>query len=120
MDERGGRASISMEGLCLPLSPLASTNLREMLAIARTYFLDLHAPIRPSLARHNAQKLLISEVADAYAHLPGPTEVRSGPFIEEEICALSGKMPNTAPGPDGIPYSFYKSLHGKIDASNNK
>ena len=64
-----------MEGLRLPSSPLASIDLKDMLAIARTYFLDLHTPIRPSLAHYNEQKLLISEVEAAYAHLPAPENI---------------------------------------------
>ena len=120
LDERGSRASISMEGLHLPDSPLASTDLKEMLAIARMYFLDLHTPIRPSLARYDAQKQLLVEVSAAYSRLPAPDRVPTSPFTPDELEVLPKKMPNTAPGPDGIPYSFYKSLNKLVDAANNK
>jgi len=33
----------------------------------------------------------------------------------EELLALRGKMPNTAPGPDGIPYAFWKALLARLD-----
>ena len=109
-----------MEGLRLPGSPLASTDLKEMLAIARSYFLDLHTPIRPSLARHDAQKLLLEEVSTAYKHIPAPAGVHTGPFTPDELGDLSRRMPNTAPGPDSIPYSFYKCLNRLVEAANNK
>ena len=68
-------------------------------------------PIRLSLAHYDAQKQLLAEVSAAYGQIPAPTRVLSSPFTPEELAALPKKMPNTAPGPDGVPYSFYKSLN---------
>ncbi len=39
----------------------------------------------------------------------------SGRFTLAEILVLRAKMPNTAPGPDGLPYGFYKALASKLD-----
>jgi len=44
LDERGSRASISVEGLRRPEEPVASTDLKEMTRVARAYFQDLHTP----------------------------------------------------------------------------
>jgi len=40
----------------------------------------------------------------------------SGPFTLDEMKALWLKMPNTAPGPDGIHYGFWKRLMSILDA----
>jgi len=115
LDERGSRASISVEGLRRPEEPVASTNLREMTRVARDYFQDLHTPERRSDVRVAEQVRLLSEVRAAYRNLPGPTGTEEGPFSMKEILALKKKMPNTAPGPDGIPYAFWKALSTRLD-----
>ena len=113
VDERGSRASISVDGLRLPGCATASTNLREMADIARTYFVDLHTPEPMSDLRDIAQASLIRDVANKYANIDAPVHT-TGPFSYEEFDALRSKMPNTAPGPDGIQYSFWKSLSSRI------
>ena len=113
VDERGSRASISVDGLRLPGCLTATSNLKEMAGIARSYFVGLHSPEPPSVARDVAQTSLLHDVRDKYADIP-PPEHASGPFSREEFDALSTKMPNTAPGPDGIQYSFWKSLSSRI------
>ena len=113
VDERGSRASISVDGLRLPGCDAASSNLKEMADIARSYFVELHTPEPPSALRNIAQASLLRDVGNSYANIP-PPEHASGPFSYEEFDALSSKMPNTAPGPDGIQYSFWKSLSSRI------
>jgi len=115
MDERGSRASISVEGLRRPHEPTASTDLRQMTRIAREYFQDLHTPERRSAERVAAQVELLSEVREAYHGLPAPDRLQDRAFSFEELRALSKKMPNTAPGPDGIPYPFWKALSKRLD-----
>ena len=113
VDERGSRASILVDGLRLPECAVASTNLKEMADIARSYFVMLHTPEPSSDLRSVAQASLLRDVIDSYANIPSPV-YESGPFSHEEFDALSAKMPNTAPGPDGIQYSFWKSLSSRI------
>ena len=48
--------------------------------------------------------------------MPGPSDFEVGPFTEEEVLVLWDKMPNTAPGPDGIPYEFWKVLCHKLQS----
>src|SRR5258706_16179674 len=36
-------------------------------------------------------------------------------FSLAEVMVLHSKMPNTAPGPDGLPYGFYKALASRLD-----
>ena len=113
VDERGSRASISVDGLRLPGSDTASTNLKEMADIARSYFVELHTLEPSSGLRSDAQISLLRDVSDSYASIPSP-EHTTGPFSHDEFRALSTKMPNTAPGPDGIQYSFWKSLSSRV------
>ena len=119
-DKQGSRASISMVGLRpspnLPATPV----LAEMVHIARSFFQSLHTPEPFTEARATAQATLLDKVHDEYSHIPTPPNVESGPFTMDEIPALFNSMPNTAPGPDGIPYSFWKSLHRRILAHNKE
>ena len=114
MDERGSRASISVEGLRRPDDPVASTDLRRMTRIARDYFQVLHTPEQRTADRVAEQVRLLSEVRAAYHGLPAPEGLQDGPFSMKELQALNGKMPNTAPGPDGIPYVFWKALSKRL------
>ena len=118
-DEHGSRASISMAGLRLSPNHKATPVLGEMVQVARSYFYDLHTPEPQSAHRLLAQSALLDEVFDAYSGSPAPRDVLSGPFSKDEVAALSSHMPNTAPGPDGIPYSFWKSLASRIAAFNS-
>ena len=116
-DERGSRASISVEGLrCSPDDP-ASSHLKDMVVIARDFYHSLHTPIPSSAACQVAQDALIAEVTQAYSDLPAPNETDSpsGAFSLGEILVLKSKMPNSAPGPDGIQYAFWKALASRID-----
>ena len=116
MDERGSRASVSVEGLKAPGDAFATTDLRGMTSIARSYFYDLHTPEPLLPDRIAGQTVLLSEVERCYGLLPGPPIYESGSFTEEEILALRTKMPNTAPGPDGLPYYFWKELARRLSA----
>ena len=100
----------------LPATPV----LAEMVHIARSFFQSLHTPEPFTVAHAAAQATLLDEVQDEYSHVPSPTGFDSGPFSMDEIPALFDSMPNTAPGPDGIPYSFWKSLHRCILAHNKE
>ena len=113
-DERGSRASISVEGLRRSSTDRPSTALHEMLPIARSFFSELHTPEAPSLARSLAQSRLLSEVTASYKDLPAPTPL-TGPFTLPEVTAVRRKMHSTAPGPDGIHNPFYKELADRID-----
>ena len=112
LDERGSRASVSVEGLRRPADNIASTGLAEMTDIAKDYFIDLHTPEQTSPERLAAQQALLEEVRLQSLRRPDPKpeDITEGPFTEEEMEALLSKMPNTAPGPDGVHYSFWKQL----------
>ena len=116
-DERGSRASISVEGLRQSPDDPASTRLRDMVVIARDFYHTLHTPIPASNVRLNAQTALIDEVSCDYGPLAGPSNAvsPSGPFSYGEVISLKKKMPNSAPGPDGIQYPFWKALTACID-----
>jgi len=121
-DERGSRASISVEGLRRSTDDPASTRLRDMVVIAREYYHALHTPVPDSADRLSSQDVLVREVAACYGGIPAPplADRFSGPFSLAEIEALRPKMPNSAPGPDGIPYSFWKALAARIDEKNRR
>ena len=116
-DERGSCASISVEGLRRSPDDPASSRLKDMVVIACDFYHSLHTPLPRSAARQVAQDALIAEVTQAYSDLPAPTETDSpsGPFSLGEVLALKSKMPNSAPGPDGIQYAFWKALALRID-----
>jgi len=112
LDERGSRASVSVEGLRRPADDVARTDLAGMTDIAKEYFIELHTPERTDQERLAAQQALLEEVRLQGLDRPDPTpeDITEGPFTEEEMKTLLSKMPNTAPGPDGIHYSFWKRL----------
>jgi len=116
LDERGSRASVSVEGLRRPADNIAQTSLASMTEIARDYFFDLHTPEQTDRDRLKAQRVLLEEVRLQSLQRPNPKpeDVLEGPFVEEEMRALLSKMPNTAPGPDGIHYSFWRRLIGLL------
>ena len=117
-DERGSRASISVEGLRLSDRHTATPVLGEMVQIARKYFYNLHTPEPASLARALAQSRLLDEVSATYSESPAPDGYLSGPFTLAKTPALIKTMHNTAPSPDGIPYGFWKSLSARVAAHN--
>jgi len=112
LDERGSRASVSVEGLRRPADDITQTSLAGMTSIARDYFFDLHTPEQSDQERLGAQQTLLEEVRLQSLRRPDPKpeDILEGPFTEVEMKALLSKMPNTAPGPDGIHYSFWKRL----------
>jgi len=112
LDERGSRASVSVEGLRRPTDDIAQTSLAGMTSVAKEYFFDLHTPEPTDPDRLRAQLTLLEEVRLQSQQRPDPEpeDVLEGPFTEEEMRALLSKMPNTAPGPDGIHYNFWKRL----------
>ena len=89
-----------------------------MVQIAQKYFYDLHTPEPASLIRSLAQSRLLEEVSATYSETPAPTGYLSGPFTLAETPALLKTMHNTAPGPDGILYGFWKGLAARISAHN--
>ena len=114
-DERGSRASISVDCLHLSEDSPPSTDLSEMVEIARSYFVDLHTPENNPPARIVAKKLLLEDISLEYGIKPPPSSIAAGPFLSKEVLALKKKMPNTAPGPDGIQYAFWKALASMVD-----
>jgi len=116
LDERGSRASVSVEGLRRPDDRIAQTSLAGMTSIARDYFFDLHTPEQTDQERVEAQQALLEEVRlqSQCRPDPKPEDILEGPFTGEEMKALLSKMPNTAPGPDGIHYGFWKRLIGTL------
>ena len=114
-DERGSRASISVEGLRRPTSMTATTDLKHMLHIAHNHFRDLHRIQEPSEERRRLQSELLNEIVEEYSQKPAPSTVLTGSYDLTEIKELKAKMPNTAPGPDGLLYGFYKKLASKLD-----
>jgi len=119
MDERGSCASVSVAGLRRPLENVAWTDLGHMTAVSKDYFEALHSPEPAPVSRVIAQNALLKETRAAYHHIPGPDELEEGPFTEEEVLVLRDKMPNTAPGPDGIPYDFWKRLCRRLQCLQN-
>jgi len=115
-DERGSRASVSVAGLRRPLEAEAWTDLGHMTEVSKDYFETLHDPEPTTVERLAAQDALLRETKVAYNHIPCPGDFEVGPFTEEEVLALRDRMPNTAPGPDGIPYEFWKRLCRKIQS----
>ncbi len=113
-DERGSRASVSVEGLHRSATAPATTDLRHMLHIAQDHFRLLHTPLGISPERSVSQQTLLDEVTAEYSAKPAPSDVASGLFTLAEVMALRTKLPNTAPGPDGLPYGFYKALAAKL------
>ena len=91
--------------------------MRVPLFPGHNFYHSLHTPVPDSAPCHTAQDALIREVTHEYCHLPVPpaTDSPSGPFSLGEIFALKGKMPNSAPGPDSIQYTFWKALALCID-----
>ena len=115
-DERGSRASVSVAGLRRPTEDLAWSDLRHMAGVSRDYFKDLHSPEPLTPDRSQAQSALLREISGAYGRLPGPIDFEVGSFTDEEVQALQDKMPNTAPGPDGIPYEFWRRLRALLQS----
>src|SRR5258706_1389839 len=85
-----------------------------MLHIAQDHFRVLHTPLGISPERSVSQHTLLDEIAAEYSVKPAPSDVASGSFTLAEVTALRSKMPNTAPGPDGLPYGFYKALATRL------
>ena len=117
-DERGSCASISVEGLRLSDRHTATPILGKMVQIAWKYFYDLHTPEPTSLARSLTQSHLLDEVSATYSRSPAPTSYLTGPFTLAKTLALFKTMHNTAPGPDGIPYGFWKGLAARVSTHN--
>ena len=114
-DERGSRASISVEGLRRPTSVTTTTDLKHMLHIAHNHFRDLHRAQEPSEECRRLQNELLDEIIVEYSQKPVPSTILTGNYSLEEIMELKTRMPNTAPGPDSLPYGFYKKLASKLD-----
>ena len=114
-DERGSRVSISVEGLCRPTLVTATTDLKHMLHIAHNHFRDLHKVQEPSEECERLQRELLDKIVMEYSWKPALRTVLTGSYDLAEIMELKAKMPNTAPGPDGLPYGFYKTLASKLD-----
>ena len=112
LDERGSRASISVEGLRRPGEDITRTDLAGMAAVAKDYFHSLHTPELLDQTRLAGQTALLEDIRiqGLSRPNPAPSDVTEGLFTEEEMASLLSKMPNTAPGPDGIPYAFWKRL----------
>ncbi len=104
-----------MEGLRRSANAPATTDLKHMLHIAQDHFRKLHTPHAMSMARSVSQKALLAEVTAEYGGKPAPADVASGMFTLAEVMLLRTKMPNTAPGPDGLPYGFYKALASRLN-----
>ena len=119
MDERGSRASVSVAGLQRPEEDVAWTDLGHMTAVSKDYFVALHSPEPTPEERLVAQDALIRETRATYHHIPSPSDFEEGPFTEEEVLVLQDKMPNTTPGPDSIPYEFWKRLRHKLQCLQN-
>ena len=118
-DEQGSRASVSVAGLRRPTEDSAWSDLRHMAGVSRDYFKELHSPEPLTLGRSRAQSALLQEVDAAYGRLPGPVDFKVGSFTDEEVQALQDKMPNTTPGPDGIPYEFWRRLRALLQSLEN-
>ena len=86
-----------------------------MLHIAHNHFRDLHKAQQPSEECKHLQSELLGEIAVEYGLKPAPSTVLTGSYSLDEIVELKTKMPNTAPGPDGLPYGFYKKLASKLE-----
>jgi len=80
---------------------------------------SIYSTPEPSPPEHElAQCALLEEVRQQglIRPDPNPEDSTTGPFTLNEMKALCSKMPNTAPGPDGIHYGFWKRLISTLDA----
>ena len=84
--------------------------------MAHSYFHDLHTPEPLSDRQQELQDSILCKVNATYAPVLAPPDSRSGPFLADELPALRRVMHNTALGPDGIPYSFWKSLDSRVSS----
>src|SRR5258706_9528122 len=84
-DERGSRASVSVEGLRHSTSSQATTDLKHMLHIAQDHFRQLHTPQAVDTMRSVSQIALLAEVVEEYGSKPAPDSVVSGKFTLAEI-----------------------------------
>ena len=116
-DERGSRASISVEGLRRSPGDPAALSLEGMLPIAHEFFTTLHTPEPMTGRRRFLQEKLLEEVSAEYSDKV-KTSSPSGPFSLKEVLSLPSKMHNTAPGPDGIHNGFWKALAARIDKAD--
>ena len=117
-DERGSRASVSVDGLRLSEAHPASHQLGEMVQIARSYFWKLHTPEANPPDRVALQSTILEEVKHTYGNAPPPTDITTGPFTVGETHNLVRHMNASAPGPDGIQYGFWKALSVRIKHNN--
>ena len=97
------------------MSIATTTNLKHMLHIAHNHFRDLHKAQEPSEERRHLQEELLNEIVAEYGPRPAPQTVLTGHYSLNEVMELKTTMPNTAPGPDGLPYGFYKKLASRLD-----
>jgi len=112
LNERGSRVSVLVEGLRHPDEALARTDLDGMTLVAKDYFHTLHTPEPTPPAWEAAQSALLEEVRVQSLTRPDPKpeDIITGPFMTAEMKALTSKMPNTAPGPDGIHYVLWNGI----------
>ena len=89
-----------------------------MLHIAHNHFRDLHRAQEPSEERRRLQNELLDEIIVEYGPKPVPSTILTRNYSLEEIMELKDRMPNMAPGPDSLPYGFYKKLASKLDLAN--
>jgi len=90
LDERGSRASVSVEGLRCPGEDIALTSLSEMALVAKDYFHHLHTPEPCLPERRAAQDALLEEVRKQGLLRPEPAHenIVNGSFMMEEMKAL--------------------------------
>src|SRR5258706_5837862 len=69
-DERGSRASVSVEGLRRSNNSPATTDLKHMLHIAQDHFIQLHTPHAMNTLRTTSHAHLLAEVAEEYGSKP--------------------------------------------------
>ena len=85
--------------------------------VAKDYFYHLHTPEPSPPECENAQRILLEDVRWQSLDVgdPDPETLTHGSFTIAEVKALCSKMPNTAPGPDGIHYGFWRKLMSILD-----
>ena len=89
-----------------------------MTLVARDYFYHLHTPEPLPPDWVEIQEVLLESVKQQSQDMGDPDleKLVHSSFTVAEVKSLHSKMPNTAPGLDGIHYGFWKKLMSVLDS----
>jgi hypothetical protein len=98
-DERGSRASISVEGLCLSTDDPATTRLAGMCAIAHNYFHKLHTPEPASGPRSSPRSPCSAKSRLSTAPSPAPPPPCPAPSCSQNPASSPARCPTPLQDP---------------------